>query len=320
MPASRVPALRAGRRRTRCGRCSASSRGRAGRSPGGAAARRRRGRADADGRRAGREDAGAARRRRGGGRPAAAAVVEHATSDDDEEDDGVLHADSILAEDRDAAPGNRDGDRVAWACFLRWYEPDQVRRVCGLATLSALSRSPEAVFSCGDRSTDPTRSRGADRSPQPGDHVVDDLAALGLVVGLVAEPRVGPPGRRPAAPASGSLADGGTSRPPRRGSRASGPTAAPTAARTRACSASASAPKRTWSSRARSAGPRGTARRPPGRATGRPPSKSFGIVIVGATRPSTRATARFQPGTVESMRGRAQDERIGQGPGGSATA
>src|SRR5262245_38470152 len=30
------------------------------------------------------------------------------------------------------------------ACFLRWYEPDQVPRVCGLATLSALTRSPEA--------------------------------------------------------------------------------------------------------------------------------------------------------------------------------
>ena len=34
------------------------------------------------------------------------------------------------------------------SCFLRWYEPDQVLRVCGRATLSAHTRSPEAVFSC----------------------------------------------------------------------------------------------------------------------------------------------------------------------------
>ena len=56
-------------------------------------------------------------------------------------------------------PGIPGRHRVAWACFLRWYEPDQVRRVCGLATLSAHSRSPEAVFSCRHRST------GLDQSP-----------------------------------------------------------------------------------------------------------------------------------------------------------
>src|SRR5438105_10931382 len=52
-------------------------------------------------------------------------------------------------------PGTNDavlrlGERrdSSWACFLRRYEPDQVPRVCGLATLSARVRSPEAVFSC----------------------------------------------------------------------------------------------------------------------------------------------------------------------------
>jgi hypothetical protein len=54
----------------------------------------------------------------------------------------------FLSETKTPPRGFRDGIRVAWACFLRWYEPDQVRRVCGRATLSARSRSPEAVFSC----------------------------------------------------------------------------------------------------------------------------------------------------------------------------
>src|SRR6185503_20535702 len=43
---------------------------------------------------------------------------------------------------------SENGANRAWACFLRRYEPDQVPRVCGLATLSARRRSPEAVFSC----------------------------------------------------------------------------------------------------------------------------------------------------------------------------
>ena len=51
---------------------------------------------------------------------------------------------------RRRSPGWENGGRRAWACFLRRYEPDQVPRVCGRATLSARRRSPEAVFSCRD--------------------------------------------------------------------------------------------------------------------------------------------------------------------------
>jgi glyoxylase-like metal-dependent hydrolase (beta-lactamase superfamily II) len=54
------------------------------------------------------------------------------------------------------------------ACFLRRYEPDQVRRVCGLvATLSAHTRSPEAVFSWSDRSTRPRISHQRDSTVFP---------------------------------------------------------------------------------------------------------------------------------------------------------
>ena len=41
---------------------------------------------------------------------------------------------------------------------------------------------------------------------------------------------------------------------------------------------------------------------------------------VGATEPSTRATARFQPGTVESRAGALRTRASGSGRGGSATA
>ena len=46
--------------------------------------------------------------------------------------------------------GRRDR---CWACFLRRYEPDQVPRVCGLPTLSALERSPEADLRFAPEST-----------------------------------------------------------------------------------------------------------------------------------------------------------------------
>ena len=48
-----------------------------------------------------------------------------------------------------AASGDRGRRRRERACFLHRYEPDQVPRVCGLHhTLSALGRSPEAIFGC----------------------------------------------------------------------------------------------------------------------------------------------------------------------------
>src|SRR5688500_20194766 len=59
---------------------------------------------------------------------------------------------------RERRLSRENGVRRAWACFLRRYEPDQVPRVCGLATLSALLRSPEAVFNWRHR----TPARGGD--------------------------------------------------------------------------------------------------------------------------------------------------------------
>ena len=41
----------------------------------------------------------------------------------------------------------RDGIESGAACFLRWYEPDQVRRVCGGCHTLSAERSPEAFFS-----------------------------------------------------------------------------------------------------------------------------------------------------------------------------
>src|SRR3970040_739096 len=63
------------------------------------------------------------------------------------------------------------------------------------ATLSALRRSPEAIFSC-----EPIlhrRRRGRQRRylvVDPGDDVGQDLRSLGLVVELMADPGVGPAG------------------------------------------------------------------------------------------------------------------------------
>ena len=46
------------------------------------------------------------------------------------------------------------------ACFLRWYEPDQVPRVCGRTTLSALVALPGGeLFNCRNRSTGRSRAR-----------------------------------------------------------------------------------------------------------------------------------------------------------------
>ena len=101
-------------------------------------------------RRAGRGRRGRGRRR--GGRCRRRRRPRRSTGGDEQEGDGDgkrSHGDSIPGcECRNAAPGSGTAIRVVRACFLRWYEPDQVRRVCGRATLSARSRSPEAVFSC----------------------------------------------------------------------------------------------------------------------------------------------------------------------------
>src|ERR1044071_3053104 len=99
-------------------------------------------------------------------------------------------------------PYRRTNDVEHSACFLRRYEPDQVPRVCGRATLSARRRSPEAVFSW-----PPSYSRVARRPPRgwsgdrrvvdPADTVADpvelvgqDLGSGDLVVELVPQPRV----------------------------------------------------------------------------------------------------------------------------------
>src|SRR5439155_14739091 len=83
----------------------------------------------------------------------------------------------------------------AWACFLRRYEPDQVPRVCGRATLSARRRSPEAVFSCPGW----YRRHVADPVAHPGDDVLDLAVPHRLVVQLVPRLRVHAPGHaRPA--------------------------------------------------------------------------------------------------------------------------
>src|SRR3990172_1578365 len=96
-------------------------------------------------------------------------------------------------------PPEEDGIELERACFLRRYEPDQVRRVCGWATLSAPWRSPEAIFSCGGILHPFVRwsLRGAGRLLElrvdPGDDVGDDLRPLRFVVGLVADARVRAP-------------------------------------------------------------------------------------------------------------------------------
>ncbi len=80
-----------------------------------------------------------------------------------------------------------DSGRASWidvACFLRRYEPDQVRRVCGVATLSARRALPGGgVRLCRKRST----------RAEPADDVVEDGGPLRFVVQLVAKARVRPP-------------------------------------------------------------------------------------------------------------------------------
>src|SRR3972149_5403767 len=46
-------------------------------------------------------------------------------------------------------PPEEDGIELERACFLRRYEPDQVRRGCGWAPLSAPRGSPGGGVSCG---------------------------------------------------------------------------------------------------------------------------------------------------------------------------
>ena len=71
---------------------------------------------------------------------------------DDQKDCCDLHIDSMKT--RNAAPEFRDGIETRTACFLRWYEPDQVRRVCGFGhTLSARGAPRRRIFNCEHRST-----------------------------------------------------------------------------------------------------------------------------------------------------------------------
>src|SRR5437773_208227 len=92
----------------------------------------------------------------------------------------------------------------AWACFLRRYEPDQVPRVCGLATLSARRRSPEAVFSCRGW----YRRHVADPVAHPGDDVVDLGWPHRLVMQLVPRLRVDAPRHTVAALEGGTRVGG----------------------------------------------------------------------------------------------------------------
>src|SRR5687767_5335182 len=90
---------------------------------------------------------------------------------------------------------DENGVRRAWACFLRRYEPDQVPRVCGRATLSARVRSPEAVFALpGDGTAGGSagcrRGHPADPIADPVDDVADDPRAVRFVVQLVEHARV----------------------------------------------------------------------------------------------------------------------------------
>src|SRR3989304_3687282 len=85
-------------------------------------------------------------------------------------------------------PPEEDGIELERACFLRRYEPDQVRRVCGWATLSAPWRSPEAIFSCGGI-LHPFLRRSLRRAGRvlglrvdPGDDGGEDLRPLRLVM------------------------------------------------------------------------------------------------------------------------------------------
>ena len=173
------------------------------------------------------------------------------------------------------------------ACFLRRYEPDQVPRVCGGATLSALEALPGGVFGC------PLSLHGPyDLPPQPADDLVDDGRALRVRCGARDE---GPD--RSAAHVSGASAKTaptprpGRGRRPRRGGPASAARTRRPPGRSRGPARAARAPpNRTVLEPRRSAGHRRSSPRPTDRGTAWPRRCRWGCA----------ASARCRPGPGQS--------------------
>ena len=191
------------------------------------------------------------------------------------------------------------------ACFLRRYEPDQVRRVCGVSPHSQRARrSPEAVFGCAVKpstlASARRRRRRGSRDPPAR------CAARGAGPGRSAA-------RRPGAPSNTSDARGGTS-PSSRPWRTSVGTADPACAGAHPCllgerlrpepGGAGRAVERVAVARRPTSGSRDSV-------SGAMP---FGTDSVGRTGPRTGASRFFQPASVESRPGAVSTVRSGSRP------
>lgn len=109
--------------------------------------------------------------------------------------------------------GQRDGIESGAACFLRWYDPDQVQRVCGCCHTLSASRSPEAVLSLGriihtEVAPPSAQSRqaahGGDRPGEEGDDPLQFPRKPGILGTWARRPEIGWRASRSRATAAGA--------------------------------------------------------------------------------------------------------------------